>query len=431
MKKNFIQLYLCLLSVTFFLPSELAAAESDLQGQKQQEKNNFIRLGIELEYSDNIYKSANNPQGSRHFQGDVEVGYKRIRDTNSVSLDYKGEYQNESQNELDNSRFWSGRAIVSQQIFSKNFVFGASHERQRFIVDQSKPSLSSNETDRDIFKVEQYGYIPYSERSRLILHAAHSNAKFDDFKSKNSVSNIGDLGWQHKFNKKFNLKLLYSINQNEFESDSNSYTQHNLIAQLSGQYQLGQYILAVGESLIKYQEDEHDGFNYRIAINALIKQHFFTLSGSRGLTDSSFRDGSDNELDFFQNQLLWSTQVLLSHQYAMIDNRLVSASSIYFNSDESISLQNREQTTRSKGVNTELNWSIDEQWNLLLFANFKYSELYSGEDKKLIETMLSGRFNMTQSAYLQLSVSWANEKLVESNVGYIERNYATRFVYTY
>lgn len=431
MKKNFIQLYLCLLSVTFFYANELTASEKDLQEQKLEEKNNFIRLGIELEYSDNIYKSAKNPQGSHHFQGDIEVNYKRLRETNSVSLDYKGEYQNESQNDLDNNRFWSGRAIVSQQIFSKNFVFGASHERQRFIVDQSKPSLSSNETDRDIFEAEQYAYLPYTERSRFILHAAHRRAKFDDFKSKNSVSNIGDLGWQHKFNKKFNLKLLYSVNKNEFESDSNSYTQHNLIAQLSGQYRLGQYILAAGESLVKYQENEHDGFNYRIAIDALVKQHFFILTASRTLTDSSFRDGYENELDFFQNQLLWSTQALLSHQYAMIDNRLVSASSIYFNFDESISDLNKEQTTRNRGFHTQLNWSIDEQWSLLLFANFKRSELYSGEEKDLLETMLSGRFNITQSAYLQLSVSWESEKLTESDVGYIERNYATRFVYTY
>jgi len=391
---------------------------------------NFIQLGTEYEFSDNAYKSASDEESSHSLTADIEASYERLRDTNSITLAYNAEYQVKNNSRQEDNNFWIGKGTVSQQIFNKNFIFAAQHERQRFIVDQSKASTAENETERDLTSIEQYWHIPYSQRARFSLHVEHARARFNDYKSKNSIENIGDISWQHRFNKKIELTLSYSYSDNNFESSS-SYQKQTLDAQLSGRHQLGVYYLSIGKSQTKYQSAEYDGLNYSFMVNALIKQHQFILSGSKALTDSSFQMSYANELDFFQNQLLWNTQASLKHQYSTFADRLLSTSSIYFSQDESISNLSSDQNTQYTGFNTQFNWKIDSQWKLFVTADYRYSELSTGRNKQLIETNLAGRFNINPSLYLQMSVNWENEEFTDTKIGYTETNYTSRIAYTF
>jgi hypothetical protein len=422
-KKGFFLLLFCYQTVTIAYEVE--------QENPLNQLVNSIRIGTEYKYTDNIYKSVDNQEINQRLKADIELSYKRQRKTNSVFLNYHAEYQDESKNPLKNSSFWTGKALVSQQVFSKNFIFGAQHERQRFIIDQSKASLSSNQTERDLLAVEQYWHAPYSERARFSLHIEHARAKFNDYESKNSTNNSGDISWQHKFSKKLQLDISYTYSENNFKEDYNTHNKQKVEASLIISHQFGLYLIAVGNNSIQYQNNESDGINYRLKVDVLIKQHFFVFQTSRVLTDSSFRDGYENELDFFKNQLLWSAQTSLTHQYTMIDERLLSESRLYFNFDESISIINTPQSTQNRGFNSQLNWKIDEQWNLLFFAHYRHEKLYAGTQKRLIETSLSGRFNITQSLYLQMSVNWEDEELTDTGIGYDETSYITRITYTF
>jgi len=200
---------------------------------------------------------------------------------------------------------------------------------------------------------------------------------------------------------------------------------------LTGKHRFGLYLISVGENSVKYQDNEDRGLDYRLMASALINRNLFTFEGSRALTDSSFRNGSENELDFFQNQLLWTTQVSLTHQYTMKDDRLSSVNNIYFNLDESIGTTSTKQNTQNAGFSSQLDWKIDEQWTLLASASYRHSELYTGRQKQLIETSLSGRLNVTQSLYLQMSVNWENEEFTDTGIGYDETTCITRIAYTF
>lgn len=396
-------------------------------------KNSF-RLATEYEYSSNIYKSTNNPRANHRLKADLELAYKRLRKHNSVSLQYNAEYQKDNISSDENSNFWTGKGVLSQQLFSKNFIFGAQHERRRFIIDERKSDLADNQTERDLFAVEQYWHIPLSSRARLSLHAEHSRADFDDYPDKNAHDNNGDISLSHQFSKKVALTLSYSYSDEHFTVAGGTYTNQQFKTQLSGQHRLGVYRLSAGRSLLKYQDVEYKGINYALLFDALIKQHFIILEGNRTLTDSSFRQGYENELDFFQNQLLWSTQVSLTHHYAMMGERLITKSRLYYHIDESINKVNSfqsEQSTESVGISSQLNWKIDERWTSLLDTGYRYSNLYTGQRKQFFNTTFSGRFNITPPLYVQMSISLENQTLTGDNNGYDEVTYSTRMAYTF
>ncbi len=423
------QIYNGLLSLALFSPSLLTAAEQE--SSQLPAPKNFIQFGAEYNYSDNIYKTAENTQSSGRKRADVEVSYAKINETNNIALNYRAEYTDESNSLLDDSKFWAGKGIFSQEIFTKNLLLGLSHDRERFVVDENIASLSSNETERDIFTVEPQWFIPYTERSKFILSAAHSQARFHEFSSKNNDSNSGQVSWQHQLKKELQIQFSYSNGKVEFETDTNSYKTQIFSSQISGKHRMGSYSLSVGKSLVDYQNAEYDGLNYGLTADALIKQHLLILSAKRELTDSSLREGNSNELDFFQNQLVWTTQASLSHQYTMFDDHLTSKSSIYFNKDESISSINETRDSDSQGINTQLDWPITDKWSANVFVHYKLSDLYSGEQKRQMEASVSSRYNFTDSLYIQFRIDWEDQKFDRSEADNTEQNYATRIVFIY
>jgi len=429
MKKLSVQISNCLLPLAIFYHPTLTAAEQKTNQSAAQ--SNFIQLGAEYEYSDNIYKASINPESSKHTRADIELSYAKEHDTNNIALNYKAEYTNESNNQLDDSRFWSGKGIFSQEIFTKNLLFGLVHERERFTVDENKASVSSNETDRNILTVDQQWFIPYSDRSNFILSVEYSQAKFHEFSSKDNTSNTGAASWQHRLNRQLQIQLSYSNSNVEFKTDSNSYRKHQLNAQLSGKYSLGNYSLTFGESRADYQNEQYNGANYMLEVDALIKRHLLTLSAARNLSDSSRRQGNSNELDFFHNQLVWTTQVNLSHQYTMLDGRLTSSSSVYFNKDQAIINISETQDSDSQGISTQLDWPITTNWNAGLFLHYKQSDLYSGDKKKQTEAIISSRVNIADSLYLVFRIGWDQQEFNLNNSTSTEQTYATRIVFRY
>ncbi|WP_028862297.1 hypothetical protein [Psychromonas aquimarina] len=429
MKIQSMHIYNGLLYLVLFYQPLLTAAEQESSHLPAQK--NFIQFGAEYSYSDNIYKTAENTQSSGRSRADVEVSYAQKNETNDIALNYRAEYTDESNNLLEDSKFWAGNGLFSQQIFTKNLLLGLSHDRERFVVDENIASLSSNETERDIFTIEPQLFIPYSDRSKFILSAAHSQARFHDFSSKNNESNTGQVSWQHQLNRELQLQFSYSNGEVEFDTDTNSYKKQQFNTQVSGSHRMGRYSLTVGKSLVDYQNAEYDGLNYSLTTDALVKQHLFILKAMKDLTDSSLREGNSNELDFFQNQLVWTTQISLSHQYTMLDDRLTNKSSIYFNKDQSISSIHETRDSNSQGINTRFDWPINEQWSAGLFVHYKLSDLYSGEKKKQIEASISSRYNFTDALYIQFRIDWEDQKFDRSEADNTEQNYATRIVFIY
>ncbi|AGH80204.1 hypothetical protein PCNPT3_01310 [Psychromonas sp. CNPT3] len=408
------------------LPLSSQASASDRAPQ-----DNFIRFALDYEHSNNIYKSNHNAEKNQRLKGEVELNYKRKRQSNKLSLSYLAQYKDESHSRLENSNFWQGKGAFTQNIFNKNFVFAISHQRQRFIIDQQQSDLDNNKTERDLFVIEQYWHIPYSNRNRVSLHVQHSNARFKDYKAKDSAQNSADVSWLHKLNKKSQLQFTYRYSENEFNEPSQRYYEQNFAAQYSGIYQFGEYLFGIGKSYVKKEQIKMEGLNYHFRINARIKAHLFSIEAQRALSNSSFRGDNNYELDFQENQLLWSTESAFLYEYAMLNERLLSNNRLYQNIDETMAEYNQKQSTKEKGIESQLSWQLNKQWRLLVSADYSHATLYNSMHKKRFESLIAGRFNLSSALYIELSASYENEKTKENNKNYNETHYNTRIAYTY
>ncbi|KPU82977.1 hypothetical protein JI57_03040 [Psychromonas sp. PRT-SC03] len=271
------------------IPRYTYASIEDIALQDMPAEDNFIRVGLDYEHSDNIYKVSQNKESNQRVNADVAFNYQRKRQYNNLSLNYEAQYKDESYNSDEDSNYWLGKGAFTQQLFSKNLVFGISHQRQRFIINQQQADSDSNQTERDIFIVEQYWHIPYSKRARFSLHVQHSDAQFKDFTDKDSIQNSADISWEQKLNKISQLQFTYRYSENEFNLNTQYYYEQNISAQYSGQYRLGEYLFELGKSHVKKEQKKGGGLDYHILINTRIKAHLFSLETERTLSNSSFR----------------------------------------------------------------------------------------------------------------------------------------------
>lgn len=425
-KKGLTQVAICLFCITCSYQSNAATTDND-------NRSKFVEVGTRYEYSDNIYKSSNNEKSGNTAVIDLELGYTRQQASNNIALNYYTEYAREiADGQTDNS-YWVGSSSISQQLFTKNILFNLAHTRQRYLIDESKPRLNVNQNERDLLDLGLQWSIPYSSRTTFILGIAHREAWFNNSNSSDSNTNEGKINWQYTVNEKSNVQLSYLGSENKFDDFDNTYTQQKLDARFSSKYRLGNYSINTGKTWIDSSSAQYNGMHYGLTVDALLRRHVFLFNASKELSNSSQQVGESNELNFSQNQLFWRTQISLSHQYTMIDDRLVSNIRLYFNNNNVIATIDGTDArdTNKYGAYGELIWSITEKLSSSLSADYYDSDLSTGDSKKYIQTEIYARYNIIDSLYIQCSAAFEKQRDIQGTPGYEEQLYTTRIAFRY
>ncbi|MGB5445093.1 MAG: hypothetical protein WBM99_06250 [Psychromonas sp.] len=399
-------------------------------------RSKYIEVGAEYEYSDNTYKVTNGEQSGTTSLGDIELGYEQLGKSNEIAINYTAEYQKQSESEDGESSSWIGNTTISQDLFSENLVFNLEHTRQRYIIDQNIAGIEDNQSERDLLDLGLQWFIPYTERTTFVLGVAHEEVWFNDTGSTDSNSNTGQVSWQYALNPEVQLQLSYFGTENNFDEDDLDYNEHILDAQITSQYRLGTYSFNMGRTWIQGSDNDYNDLQYGMSIDALLGRHLLALNLSRSFTNSSAQVGESNELDFTENNLFWRTSVSLTHQYTMLDERLVSNMRLYFNNDENaftIDSDTTEDRDRY-GIYGQLLWSLTEKLSSSISADYSEADITTGGKRQYLEAEIYGRYNFTDSLYIQFTVALekqGNDQDTLSYPPYTELSYATRIAYRY
>lgn len=410
--------------------SQANAAAAD-----NENRSKFIEVGTSYEYSDNIYKLSNNEKSGNTALIDLELGYKQQQASNNIALNYYTEYAKDIDNDQPDSSYWIGSSSISQQLFTEKLLFNLAHTRQRYLINESKPKLDENQSERDLLDLGLQWSIPYSSRTTFILGLTHTEAWFNNSNSSDSNTNEGKISWQYTLNEKSNVQLSYFGSENRFDDFDNTYTKQKLDARFSSKYRLGNYSINTGQTWVdgSSPNDTYSGMHYGLTIDTLIRRHLFVLSASREQSNSSQQIGESTELDFSENQLFWRTQISLSHQYTMLDDRLVSNIRLYFNNNDVIETINGTDArdTNKYGAYGQLVWSITEKLSSSLSADYYESELSTGSSKIYSQAEIYARYNIIDSLYIQCSAAFEKQRDIQGSPGYEEQHYTTRIAFRY
>jgi hypothetical protein len=425
------QIYSAILITT--LSSMACVKAVDNNDDEQFSRSKFIEVGAEYEYSDNIYKIANDEQSGSTVIGDIELGYEQQSDSNTIVLNYYTKYEGQSENALENSSYWIGKSALTQELFSKNILFNLAHSRQRYIIDENKTNLAGNQDERDVVDLGLKWLLPFSQRTTFVFGVAHEEIWFDNSNNNDSNSNTGQTSWQYALSKTMQLQLSYMGSEHKFDGLDSDYRQHNLDAQITGQYRLGTYLLSMGETWIQGSDYDYNGQHYGLSINALMRAHLLQLSASRTLLNSAQQVGEPNELDFSGNSVFWRSKISLDYQYTMLDGRLVSKARLYFSNDDNILMINSGATEDKNRYGTygELAWSVTKKFSSGISADYYKEELNSGDNKKYTEAKVYGRYNINDSLYIQCSATFEKQTDIQVTPGYQEQHYSTRIAFRY
>ncbi|QUM81051.1 hypothetical protein HWV01_12545 [Moritella sp. 5] len=426
MSNNTIRIYITLSSFSIFYGGSAIASEADA-------RNKFIEVGAEYEHSDNIYKLPNRKKDGTTTTAGIELGYKQSKANNRITLNYYAEHSETSEAELQSNSYWVGNSAISQDVFSKNLLFNLEHTRQRYLIDQTKTGLDSNQDERDLLTAGLQWLIPYSPRVIFILGATHTQTWFKKEKINDNSTNEGQVSLQYAFDDISQIQLSYFRSQNKFDDFDYTYDEHNLDVSLTRQYLLGNYAFNAGGNWVDTSSEKYDGYHYGFTIDARRHRHLFIFNASQVLTNTSAQVGTDDELDFSKNQLFYRTNISLQQQYTSLDERLLSTIRLYYDNDDAItSIDGSDIGDQDRyGAYVKLSWSFTHKLSANLFLNYYNAELSTSDTKKFVEAKIGSRYNLNSSIYIQFTVSFEKQNSMQNSAGYEEKNYATRIAFRY
>jgi len=426
MSNNTIRIYITLSSFSILYEGSALASEA-------YARNRFIEVGAEYEYSDNIYKAPNRKKDGTTTTAGIELGYEQNKANNRISLNYYAEHSETSEADLQSNSYWVGHSAISQDVFSKNLLFNLEHTRQRYLIDQTKTALDSNQDERDLLTAGLQWRIPYSPRVIFILGATHTQTWFKEEKINNNSTNEGQVSLQYAFDNISQIRLSYVRSQNKFDDFDYTYDEHSLDVRFTRQYLLGNYAFNAGGNWVNASSEKYDGYHYGFTIDAKFHRYLFVFNASQVLTNTSAQVGTDDELDFSNNQLFYRTNVALQQQYTSLDERLLSTIRLYYDNDDAIASMNgsdiRDQDRY--GAYGELTWSFTNKLSANLSLNYYSAELSTSDTKKFAEAKIGSRYSLNSSLYIQFTVSFEKQHSMQNSAGYEEKNYATRIAFRY
>ncbi|MFT6925953.1 MAG: hypothetical protein ACJAZP_001547 [Psychromonas sp.] len=399
-------------------------------------KSSFIELGAGYTVSDNIYKSADNEKTGSSATADMELGYKNKLASTDITLNYYTEYTKENAAELEDNNYWTGNALISQQVFSKNLLFNLAHTRQRYLIDLSQADNEDNQNEKDLLDAGLKWFIPYSPRTSFVAGVNHTETWYaGDTSTSDYNTNEGQFSWQYALTEKIQVEIEYSGSKKMFDNYDDTYTEHNLGTRLTQSYRLGTYSVNLGKTWVNGLTNTYDGEYYGLTANAEIRRHLFTFNASRTLTNSSTEVGTDDSTSSNENQLFWYTTLSLEHRYIMLDDKLITNLRFYYNNNDQVAtLDGTDIDTYIKdkyGAFGELTWSLTESLSSSLSVDYYKSDLSTNEINKFTETEVSAKYYLTKSLYIQLSAAFKKLDYTQSSSGYEEQYYTSRIAYRY
>jgi hypothetical protein len=420
-------------SIFFFaLLFQTHAAASATHAAATDEQSSFVELGAGYTVSDNIYKSADNKKTGTSATADMALGYEQNFTSTDIALNYYTEYTKENATDLQDNNYWTGNALISQQVFSKNLLFNLAHTRRRYLIDPSQASDDNNQDENDFLKAGLQWSIPYSARTTFVLGADHTETWFaSDAARSDSNSNEGLISWQYDLSEKAQVQLSYSASEKKFDDFNERYRQQKLDAKLTRSYLLGTYSLNIGQTWVESLSGKNNGEHYGFTINAQIRKHLFTFNASETLTDSSREFETDQPLAFVENTLFWYTYLSLGHQYIILDDKLVSNLRFDFERSDPLTATDELNVEDNYGAFGELTWSLTENLSSSLSVSYQRTDLTSSAIREVTEAEVSARYNLTQSLYIQLSAAFEKQDDTFDTPGYEEQLYTSRIAYRY
>ncbi|ABM02285.1 hypothetical protein Ping_0425 [Psychromonas ingrahamii 37] len=453
-------------SIFFFallFQTHAAASTTDKQ-------SSFVELGAGYIVSDNIYKSTDNKQTARSATADMALGYKKKFTTTDIALTYDAEYTKENKEELQENNYWTGNALISQQVFSKNLLLNLAHKRRRYLIDPSQANDENNQNENDFLKAGLQWSLPYSDRTTFIVGADHTETWFaGDGAKSDSNSNEALISWQYALSEKSQVQVSYSGSKKKFDDLNEEYRQQKLDTKLTRSYLLGTYSLNIGKTWVDSLSAKNNGEQYGFTINAQMRKHLFTFNASKTLTDSSREFETDQPIAFVENSFFWYTSLSLEHQYIILNDKLVSnlrfdfersdqltaideidikdkygafggltwSLTEYLRSDLSVSYRRTDLTSSAikkvteAGALGKLTWSLTENLSSSLLVSYLRTDLTSSAIKKVTEAEVSAKYNVTHSLYIQLSAAFEKQENIQKTSGYEEQHYTSRIAYKY
>ena len=411
----------------FFLFFQTHAAASTAD-----EQSSFVELGAGYTLSDNIYKSAENKKTGRSATADMALGYKQKFTTTDIALNYYTEYTKENATDLQDNNYWTGNALISQQVFSKNLLFNLAHTRRRYLIDPSQADDDDNQNENDFLKAGLQWSIPYSDRTTFIVGADHNKTWFaGGAATGNRNSNEILISWQYALSEKTQIQVSYSGSEKKFDDFNERYKQQKLQTKLTRSYLLGTYSLNIGQTWVDSLSEQNNGEHYGFTINAQIRKHLFTFNASKTLTDSSREFETDQPIAFVENKLFWYTSLSFEHQFIISEDKLVSNLRFNFERSDQLTAIDELNIKDKYGAFCELTWSLTESLSASLSASYYRTDLTSSAIKKVTEAEISAKYNLTQSLYIKFSGTFEKQDDIQSNPGYKEQHYTSRIAYRY
>ncbi|MFT6139483.1 MAG: hypothetical protein ACJAXN_000673 [Psychromonas sp.] len=396
------------------------------------EQSSFVEIGAGYTVSDNIYKSAESKKTGSSATANMAFGYKQKIPTTDIALNYYTEYTQENEKALQNNNYWTGNALISQQVFNKNLLFNLKHTRRRYLIDPSQPDDDNNQNENDFLKAGLNWSIPYSNRTTFILGADHTETWFaGSSATSDSNRNEGMVSWQYALSEKAQVDVSYSGSEKKFDNFNEIYRQQKLDTKLTRSYLLGTYSLNIGETWIDSRSEKNNGEHYGFTINAQIKKHLFIFNASKTLTDSSREFETAEPIAFVENTLFWYTYFSLKHQYTMLDDNLVSNLRFDFQRSEPLTAIDELDVEDKYGAFGELTWSLTESLSSSLSASYYRTDLTSSAVKKSTEAEVSAKYNLTPSLYIKLSATFEKQDDMRNTPGYKEQYYTSRIAYRF
>ncbi|PKH01081.1 hypothetical protein CXF72_18775 [Psychromonas sp. MB-3u-54] len=395
------------------------------------EQSSFVEIGAGYTVSDNIYKSADSKKTGSSATADMSLGYKQTFTTTDIALNYYTEYTQENEKALQNDNYWTGNALISQQVFNKNLLFNLEHTRRRYLIDPSQAD-DNNQNENDFLKAGLQWSIPYSNRTTFMLGADHTETWFaGNSATSDSNSNQGLLSWQYALSEKAQVEVSYSGSEKKFDNFNERYRQKKLDTKLTRSYLLGTYSLNIGETWVDSRSEQNNGEHYGFTINAQIRKHLFTFNSSKTLTDSSREFETAEPIAFVENTLFWYTYLSLEHQYIMLNDNLVSNLRFDFQRSEQLTAIDELDVEDKYGAFGELTWSLTESLSSSLSVSYYRTNLTSSAIKKVTEAEVSAKYNLTPSLYIKLSAAFEKQDDMQNTSGYKEQYYTSRIAYRY
>ena len=405
-----------------------AAIANDLPGAVNE---SYISLGLSHSQSDNIAQSGIDPHSGNEQTADIGVGYFNQTATNLTALDYSVYYTNYSDDDLDNESDISGSLSIKQEVFSENLLLNLRHFRRSYLLNQSGVDVPDNTGDRDVFTLNPVLILPYSDRAGFQTSYNYTATRYSDNDSQNTDRNGVGLTWYNNINAKMRFDLISDFSKVKYNETDYDYTQATINAALNGKLVAGTYLVQIGYSSVKDDDNSEGGAVFKLAYDYQFSKQTLAISLERELSDSSLGSGEDvvdnNLEDYEDDAVLWIDRVQLQHS-VNITSRLSNSNTIYYQQETEIIGSDKSPRW---GLSTAFN--LQNTSNLSSFVSLGYSESStdSSFDKEVLNATLGGRYQFRPRLSFTLQANYENQSTIEDISSYDEMLYTARVEFKY